>query len=157
MKLYWIQRPIYAGVPQGSILLPTLYSIFTSNFKSQSNLSIALYAYDTAIIISIAIVKKMKGAIIHAEKYFNKWKIQINQEETQGIIFQFNKSPKRIPNITFRIQGILIHRTWNVKYFGIFFDKLLACRHQKSAESKSPKKYFNIFSLMSDLGFEFGP
>ena len=28
---------------------------------------------------------------------------------------------------------------------------------QKSAEKKSPKKYFNIFVFMFDLGFELGP
>ena len=44
-----------------------------------------------------------------------------------------------------------------------FFEKLfmtilfiLSFFCQKSADRKSPKKYFHIFVLMSDLGFELG-
>lgn len=43
-------RDIPAGVPQGSILSPTLYSLFTSDFKSLKNQSVAFYADDSAMI-----------------------------------------------------------------------------------------------------------
>ena len=79
--------------------------------------------------VSNATVKKMKGAMIHAEKYFNKWKIEINQKKTQAIIFPFNKSPKRIPLTIFNIQGTLIPMVQNDKYLGIFFDKRLTFKH----------------------------
>ena len=40
-------------------------------------------------------------------------------------------------------------------YMEILFTLKSFC--QKSADRKSPKKYFHIFVLMSDLGFELGP
>ena len=39
-----------AGVPQGSVLSPDLYSINTFNFKIHKDQSLALYADDTSII-----------------------------------------------------------------------------------------------------------
>lgn len=73
----------------------------------------ALYADDTAIItsgkLSNAIVKKMKKSLMHAEKYFSKWKIKINEGKTQAIILQFNKSPMRIPTLKLRIRGQRFH------------------------------------------------
>lgn len=123
------QRKVPAGVPQGSVLSPTLYAIYTSDFKTQRNQSAAFYADDTAIIIngkvSNAIVKNMKKALIHTEKYFNKWKIKINQDKTQATIFPFNKSPKRIPRTSLNIQGSEIPLLDSVKYLGVIFDKKL--------------------------------
>ena len=41
---------IRAGVPQGSILSPVLYNIFTSDLSTRNNTLIATYADDTAIL-----------------------------------------------------------------------------------------------------------
>lgn len=45
-------RHICAGVPQGSVLAPTLYSIFTSDMPISENVTTATYADDTALISS---------------------------------------------------------------------------------------------------------
>ena len=47
---YSSPRSIPAGVPQGSVLSPVLYSIYTSHFTILKDQSLALYADDTAII-----------------------------------------------------------------------------------------------------------
>lgn len=120
-------------MPQGSILSPTLYSIFTSDFKVPRDQSVAFYADDSAIIatgkVSNAIIKKMKKGLTDSQKYFDKWKIKINQEKTQAIIFPFNKSPKRIPSNTLTINGTTIPLQDSIKYLGLVLDKKLTFKH----------------------------
>ncbi|GFU79073.1 probable RNA-directed DNA polymerase from transposon BS [Trichonephila clavipes] len=44
------QRPILASTPQGSILSPALYNIYTSDFPTANNTSVCLFADDAAIL-----------------------------------------------------------------------------------------------------------
>lgn len=59
---------IPAGVPQGSVLSPFLYSIYTSDIKKPRNANIALFADDTALIthgkLTSAIIKKLNSALM---------------------------------------------------------------------------------------------
>lgn len=59
-------KSIPAGLPQGSVLSPTLYAIFTSDYFARNH-ETAFYADDSALICSgkvyNAIVKKMKKAL----------------------------------------------------------------------------------------------
>ena len=87
--------------------------------------------------------------MIYAEKYFNKWKIKINQEKTQAIIFLFNKSPKRISLTTFNIQGTLIAMNQNVKYLGIFLNKYLTFKYYiLQTHEKALKCWRALYSIL---------
>ncbi|GFX28886.1 RNA-directed DNA polymerase from mobile element jockey [Trichonephila clavipes] len=44
------QRPILASTPQGSILSPALYNIYTSDFPTDNNITVCLFADDAAIL-----------------------------------------------------------------------------------------------------------
>lgn len=126
-------RTINAGVPQGAILSPILYSIFTSDFKIGKEQSVAFYADDSALIssgkVSNAIVKNMKKGLMACQRYFKKWKIKINHNKTQAIIFPYNKSPRRIPSLALSVNGSDIPLLDSVKYLGITFDKKLNFKH----------------------------
>ena len=92
----------------------------------------------------------MKKALIHAEKYYNKWKIKINHLKTQATIFPFNKSPKRIPQITLCMQGTEIPILDSVKYLGVVFDKKLTFKkHVIQAGDKALKCGRALFPLLN--------
>ena len=94
-------KAIAYGLPQGSVLSPILYSIYTSDFTAPKDLETAYYADDTALIssskLTSALLKKMEKGLSACTKYFHKWRIKINPKKSQAIIFPYNKSPKRIP------------------------------------------------------------
>jgi len=51
-ETYATLNPIFAGVPQGSILGPILYTIFTADLPESEQKLTATYADDTAILAS---------------------------------------------------------------------------------------------------------
>lgn len=122
-------RNIPAGVPQGAVLSPTLYSLYVADFVPRRGTDIALYADDTAMIVrgklSNVILHKLKKSVDSCFKYYNKWKIKINTDKTQAILFPFNKSPKRIPTIQFQHENTNIPLSDFVKYLGVHLDKKL--------------------------------
>lgn len=147
-------RNIPAGLPQGSILSPILYSIYTSDIKIKRNHDAAFYADDSAILcsgkLSNAIIKQLAASLEHINKYFNKWKIKINRGKTQAILFPFNKSPKRIPNIPLQIQGNSIEIKKSIKYLGVILDsKLTFKEHVLNACEKATRCGRALFPLLN--------
>lgn len=147
-------KHIPAGLPQGSILSPILYSIYTSDFNPPSEIEVAYYADDTALISSSkltkALMKKMENSLVACNKYFRKWKIKINQEKTQTIIFPWNKSPKRIQSRPLSFSGSPLQVQNEVKYLGVILDKKLTFREHISLScEKALKSIRALWSLLN--------
>jgi retron-type reverse transcriptase len=78
-------RPIQAGVPQTSLLGPTLFNMYINDIptvENHSNIAMSVYADDTNISVrsgSIDIaVRKLNSVIGLLEPWFRKWRIKIN-------------------------------------------------------------------------------
>jgi hypothetical protein len=69
-------REIEAGVPQGSVLSPTLYAIFTADIPKPDETKIALYADDTAILTRSEspelISEQLRRAVESLEAWFRR-------------------------------------------------------------------------------------
>lgn len=147
-------KPIAAGVPQGSILSPLLYSIFTSDYNPPSYVDVAYYADDTAIIIRTkttkALIKRMEKAMISHIKYFQKWKIRINTTKTQAIIFPYSKSPRLKPKRKLKIDNEEVEFSKSVTYLGVIFDQNLNYKdHINLTLKKSTKAFRSLYPLLS--------
>lgn len=151
---YSESRSLPAGLPQGSVLSPLLYSIFTYDISIKRNHDAAFYADDSALIcsgkVSNAIVKQLGQSIKHVEKYFKKWKIKINHEKTQAIIFPYNKSPKRVPSIPLQFLGNVIELKSSIKYLGVTLDsKLTFGEHIRNSCEKATNCGRALFPLLN--------
>lgn len=123
------EKPVPAGLPQGSVLSPTLYSLYTSDVIVRRNQEAAFYADDSAFVcrgkVSNAIIKRMQESLTSSQKYFDRWKIKVNDSKTQAMIFPYNKSPKRLPTRFLYGSGGIIPIKDDIKYLGIVLDKKL--------------------------------
>lgn len=151
---YSSPKSIPAGVPQGSVLSPLLYTIYTSDFKPPKLTDTAYYADDTALITSSkltsALIKKMEKSILACNKFFRKWKIKINNNKTQAIIFPYNKSPKRLPTRSIKFESSSINIQNQVKYLGVYLDKKLRFRiHIESACDKAIKSFRALWPILN--------
>lgn len=146
-------RDIPAGLAQGSILSPLLYAIYTSDFKTPQNCEIGLYADDTAIISeakqSNTIIKRLEKALSRINEYFTKWRIKINAEKTQAILFKFNRARRRNPSISLTFNGNNIVLKKEVTYLGVKLDdKLLFTAHIETCRTKALKCFSAIHPLL---------
>lgn len=135
-------RSIPAGLPQGSVLSPSLYCIFVSDLLFPKEISAACYADDTAIYTSAnrtkTICKRLQQALVKIEDFFGKWKIKVNPTKTQAIVFPFNNQLKRRPSTNLTLNGSSITFAKEVKYLGVTIDsKLNFGAHIKSIRAKA--------------------
>jgi hypothetical protein len=114
------------GVPQGAVLSPILYNIFTSDAPQSREYETALFADDTVKFRSSKtikpITKALKKAADDTSKYFNKWRIGLNGDKTNAILIT-RRRVKELPDGPLRIFNAEVNWDENLKYLGVYLDK----------------------------------
>lgn len=130
----------YAGVPQGSVLGPVLYNIYTSDFPYLPECKAAIYADDTAIFTShefaLAIETNLNNAIQTLTKYYHKWKIKVNVNKMQAIFFSRKRKSCFLPSSPIHVNGIEVKWEPCVQYLGVTLDTKLTFNDQISKTIK---------------------
>jgi hypothetical protein len=140
---------IKAGVPQGSVLGPHLYLLFTSDLPQLIGGFSGTFADDTTFLFSdrnaTVASNALQSHLNAIEAWSNKWKIKINTGKCQHITFTLNRS--NCPPISF--SGTTVDHTDTVKYLGIHLDRRLTFAHhiklkRKELDIKRKKIYYII-------------
>ena len=76
-------QPISAGVPQGSVLGPILYVLYTADIPTPRGTSVANFADDTALLSANqeydVATQSLQGAVNEVAEWGRKWKLEINE------------------------------------------------------------------------------
>jgi hypothetical protein len=114
-----------SGVPQGSVLDPSLYLIYIADLPTTDNTTIATFTDDTALLAidsDLALAsQKLQQHLDLLQEWFDKWKIKINKTKSSQITFttkHTNCPPSTINNIQIPVQT-------EVKYLGLYLDQKL--------------------------------
>lgn len=130
IKIKNIQKGPYtaqAGVPQGSVLAPHLYTIMTHDMPmGQNGIQTALYADDTCIFkTSYSAEIALRRLDIHINRtvvpYLDNNKIKINPSKTESILMTKRKTD--FIKSKLKIQGEIIPIKNKLKYLGITLDR----------------------------------
>lgn len=142
-------HPINAGVPQGSILAPTLYNLYTSDIPHLNNTTLATFADDTAILSSSKCLSKatdqLQEHLLILQHWFHKWRIKINEGKSTHITFTLGQKISQ----PIKINNKIIQTQNSVKYLGLHLDKKLNwATHIKNKRSSLNLKLHKFRQLL---------
>lgn len=145
-----IIKNIKAGVPQGSVLAPHLYSVYVHDIPLIAECNMGLYADDTTYFtsdISINIAQRtMQKQLKILEMWLRNWRIKVNISKTQAIIFTRRK-PKIPDHLNLFSEDIYYKQS--VKYLGVTLDKQLRFHHHvEAARNKALARFIHLYPLL---------
>jgi hypothetical protein len=138
---------ILAGLPQGSVLSPTLYNIYTSDLNITSSEK-AFFADDSCLYTSgkspTKIIKKLNAAGKQLTDYSTKWKIKLNDAKTNAAFFTRRTANKWLPSEGVTIRNARIPWKNSVKYLGVTLDKTVTFKTHIDLISEKALKFVGI-------------
>jgi hypothetical protein len=140
-----------AGLPQGAVLSPLLFSIYTADYPRIPHIHTALYADDTAIYSQSwridTVSRRLSRAMGRICKYCTRWKLKINIGKTTATIFT-----KRRPQYSepIHMEGLEIPWTKTFKYLCLPLTSTLNCtQHVKQTAQEANGNLVTLFPLLT--------
>ncbi len=151
-------RPIKAGVPQGSVLGPTLYLLYTADIPKPKGAVTATFADDTAILsVSSNLTEAtetLQKSVDQIKKWFERWRIKINERKSIHVIYALRK-PTYQPVV---LNQQIIPQKNVAKYLGMNLDAKLNWKEHirlKRMEIKiKQKKLYWLLGRRSQLSIQ---
>lgn len=145
---------INAGVPQGAVTSPTLFNIFLSDIPTQLNTMLAQFADDTAVLASShstnAVTNKLQKSANTLAQFFKKWRIRINGQKSEIILFTRKRAARHRPRKSIRVDGTQVNWKNEIKYLGLMLDPQLKFDvHIDSILSKCNRLIHWLYPLIS--------
>ena len=150
-----LSKLIY-GIPQGSVLGPLLFSLYTTPLiiiiRLHPHIKFYFYVDDTQLYTHIshknasAALCKLNACLHDVQQWMSLSKLKLNPEKTVFIVFGSKAQHQKISsNFPFSILGSLLHPVDSVRNLGVSFDAIFSF-------SEHVKRTCNVcFLQMHDL------
>ena len=122
------ESDVSCGVPQGSVLGPLLFILYTNDLPcALRDSKCILFADDTTIYMASNNINEIITSITNDMTLLTDWfranKLSLNVSKTNYMVF--TNTPHHIPQFSLYIENKLLNRVENVKFLGIHIDHKL--------------------------------
>ncbi|KAL4104035.1 hypothetical protein QTP88_019348 [Uroleucon formosanum] len=145
------KRILQNGLPQGSVLSPTLFNVYTADIEVTNSRKF-IYADDIGLVAQGKTFEQLKETLNKdldtLQNYFKNWHLNLNANETTAVAFHLNNHEAN-RELKLKIGGVNIANEECPRYFGIKLDRALTFRQQLETTKNKIKSRNNIISKLA--------
>ena len=145
------------GIPQGSVLSPTLFNIAINGLLEQVPVGVhgLAFADDYAVFCSMSTAveacRKIQAAIDTASNWASGRGFKFSVEKTKAIRFCRLRRREEIPTLS--LEGCILPYEEHIKYLGVVFDKKLTFTYHINEVICNVKLRLNIIRVVSSFNW----
>ena len=153
-KLFLKNLPLLRGVPQGSVLGPLLFTLYTtplSHLLTDSSLKFHFYADDTQIYISFSSTEsldalaKLTFTLDQVHSWFCANRLVVNPSKTEYLLIGTLQRRSKVTNSSIFFKNVSLSPTDSAPNLGVIFDSNLDFKSHISSICRS--SFFHIRQL----------